>query len=526
MLRNIARATRTLGGAGLPSGALRRTALGQLGAARAMSTTRYRSTRGGQSGLKFDEAVLQGLATDRGLLVPETIPQFPPGAPEIWRDHSFTELAYEIMSLYIGPDDLPEECLRDIIERSYATFRDSDVTPVKGLPDDGMHVLELFHGPTFAFKDVALQFLGNLFEQLLARRQGMSITVVGATSGDTGSSAIHGLRGKAGVECFILYPEGRTSRTQELQMISVTDPNIHNIALGGTFDDCQATVKACFNDHAFRKEHNLAAVNSINWARILAQMVYYVYAYLKVTPPPASSKEAGSPPLVSFSVPTGNFGDILAGYYAKRMGLPIDQLVVATNQNDILHRFFNADGDYSLNADGVAQTLSPSMDIGVSSNFERFLFHMGGDDPKALNDMMTRFEAEGALKPPSTLVAASREVMCSASVADSEILETIKDVYARADGYTLDPHSAIGVAAARRVRPAGSTVPMVCLACAHWAKFPDANQLALGAEKAGALKVPPVLAGLDQLDTRVVPLPYDVGGVQTFIKKTLAERSS
>jgi threonine synthase len=504
------------------------------------STTKYRSTRGGQTGLKFDEAVLQGLATDRGLLVPEQIPSFPPGAPEVWRGLKFEELAYEIMSLYIGPNDIPPETLKDIINRSYATFRDPSeephphssaedkngrVTPVREITD-GMHVLELFHGPTFAFKDVALQYLGNLFEELLKQRPGHTLTVVGATSGDTGSSAIHGLRGKAGVECFIMYPEGRTSRTQELQMISVTDPNIHNIALGGTFDDCQAVVKACFNDAEFRNKHNLAAVNSINWARILAQMVYYVYAYLKVTPPPASSKEAGSPPLVSFSVPTGNFGDILAGYYAKRMGLPIDQLVVATNQNDILHRFFNADGDYSLNANGVAQTLSPSMDIGVSSNFERFLFHMGGDDPKALNDMMTRFEAEGALKPPSTLVAASREVMCSASVADSEILETIKDVYARADGYTLDPHSAIGVAAARRVRPAGSTVPMVCLACAHWAKFPDANQLALGAEKAGALKVPPVLAGLDQLDTRVVPLPYDVGGVQTFIKKTLAERSS
>jgi len=499
-------------------------------AVRAYSTTKYRSTRGGQTGLRFDEAVLQGLATDRGLLVPEEIPQFPAGAPEAWRGLSFQELAFEIMSLYIGPDDVPPDTLRDIIKRSYGTFRDPDVTPVVPITD-GMHTLELFHGPTFAFKDVALQFLGNLFEHLLSVRPGQTITVVGATSGDTGSSAIHGLRGKAGIECFIMYPEGRTSRTQELQMISVTDPNIHNIALGGTFDDCQAVVKACFNDKPFRNEHHLAAVNSINWARILAQMVYYVYAYLKVTPPPASYKDAESPPLVSFSVPTGNFGDILAGYYAKRMGLPVDQLVVATNKNDILHRFFAHDGDYSLDKEGVAQTISPSMDIGVSSNFERFLFHAGGDDPQAMAQLMSRFEAEGDLKPPDSLVAAARAQMMSASIADVDVLATIKDVYARSDGYTLDPHSAIGVAAARKVRAPGSegasaSSPIVCLACAHWAKFPDANVAALGKETSATLVVPEPLASLGELPTRVQPLPNDVAGVQSFIKKTLADRAA
>jgi len=489
-------------------------------AARAMSTTRYRSTRGGQNGLKFDEAVLQGLGTDRGLLVPEEVPSFPAGAPEIWRGLSFEELAFEIMSLYIGPDDVPATNLKSIINRSYATFRDPDVTPVVPITE-GMHTLELFHGPTFAFKDVALQFLGNLFEELLSKRPGHSITVVGATSGDTGSSAIHGLRGKTGVECFIMYPEGRTSRTQELQMITVTDPNIHNIALGGTFDDCQAVVKACFNDADFRKTHNLAAVNSINWARILAQMVYYVHAYLKVTTPPAAG---AAPPKVSFSVPTGNFGDILAGYYAKRMGLPVDQLIVATNQNDILHRFFQHGGDYSLDKDGVAQTLSPSMDIGVSSNFERFLFHMTGNDATAMASMMSNFEATGVLNPPPAVVEAAAAVMDSASVQDEEVLATIADVHARADGYTLDPHSAIGVAAARRMRPEGSTVPMVCLACAHWAKFPDANMAALGKEKAAALVVPEPLASLHTLDSRVSLQPYDVPTVQGFIKKTLAKR--
>jgi len=367
---------------------------------------------------------------------------------------------------------------------------------------------------------VALQFLGNLFEQLLSTRPGKKITVVGATSGDTGSSAIHGLRGKKGVECFIMYPEGRTSRTQELQMISVTDPNIHNISLRGTFDDCQATVKACFNDHKFNKEIGIAAVNSINWARILAQMVYYVHAYLRVVPAGSAGQK------VSFSVPTGNFGDILAGFYSKQMGLPVEQLIVATNRNDILHRFFSKNGDYTLAKEGVAETLTPSMDIGVSSNFERFLFHMGDNDASQMKTLMDNFEATGALTPPDSLVEASRFHMDSAAVADNEVLETISDVYKRGDGYVLDPHSAIGVAAARKQRPAGSTTPMICLACAHWAKFPDANQAALGKEASSTLVVPEPLASLHQLETRVSSQPYDVPTVQAFIKETLTKRGS
>ena len=447
-----------------------------VGVAHAMSTTpKYRSTRGGQKGLEFGETVLQGLGMDRGLMVPESIPKFAPGAIEKWRGLSFPDLAFEIMSHYVPPSEVPAANLKRVLASSYefgggppgyTGWRDADITPVRELPD-GMHVLELFHGPTFAFKDVALQYLGNLFEELLSTRPGKTLTVVGATSGDTGSSAIHGLRGKKGVECFIMYPEGRTSRTQELQMISVVDPNIHNIALGGTFDDCQAVVKACFNDHGFRDEISIAAVNSINWARILAQITYYVYAYLKVTAPGAA--DAGKK--VSFSVPTGNFGDILAGFYAKQMGLPVDQLVVATNKNDILHRFFNDKGDYTLSPDGVAETLSPSMDIGVSSNFERFLFHMGGDDPAQMKKLMDNFEKTGKLEPPDSLVAASRSHMDSASVADDEILATIADVYERGNGYVLDPHSAIGVAAARKTRKAGTDVPMICLACAHWATY-------------------------------------------------------
>ena len=262
MLRSVAALSKSTARAGLP--VLRTRALSTA------ATTKYRSTRGGQTGLKFDEAVLQGLGTDRGLLVPETIPSFPADWKTSWKGLSYEDLAFKVMSLYIGPDDIAEARLKDIIKRSYATFRDpaleppkhseaenGRVTPVREITD-GMHVLELYHGPTFAFKDVALQFLGNLYEELLSHRPGMKITVVGATSGDTGSSAIHGLRGKPGIECFIMYPEGRTSRTQELQMISVTDPNIHNIALGGTFDDCQAVVKACFNDHAVRTMASLS----------------------------------------------------------------------------------------------------------------------------------------------------------------------------------------------------------------------------------------------------------------------------
>ena len=501
--------------------------------ARAMSTTKYRTTRGAQKDVDFASAVLQGLGADGGLFVPQDLPKISAAELESWRSATYEDVAYGVMSKYITEDVMPAAKLKDIIKRSYGTFRPpSDdpitpgdhtdgkhgrVTPVRELPGDNMHVLELYHGPTFAFKDVALQFLGNLFEALLEDRPGMRITVLGATSGDTGSSAIHGLRGKKNVECFIMYPEGRTSRTQELQMISVVDENIHNIALRGTFDDCQATVKACFNDHAFNKEISIAAVNSINWARILAQMVYYVHAYLKVTKPGSGEK-------VSFSVPTGNFGDILAGFYAKKMGLPVDQLIVATNQNDILHRFFGSNGDYTLDKNGVAETISPSMDIGVSSNFERFLFHMGGDDAAQMKALMDNFEKSGALNPPDALVSACSAEMDSASVTDPEILVEINETYKKSGGYVLDPHSAIGVAAARKARTPGSTTPMICLAFAHWAKFPDANKAAIGAEAAKSLTVPEPLASLHTLPTRVSSQPYDVKTVQGFIKETLSGR--
>jgi len=451
------------------------------------------------------------------LLVPERVPTFTPVQLEGWRGQPFQVIAHDVMRMYLSEEEVSSAALKQMIDKSYSTFRDPRVTPVEPLVD-GLYVLELFHGPTFAFKDVALQFLGNLFEHLLEKRPGKKLTVVGATSGDTGSAAIQGLRGKKGVECFIMYPDGKTSPIQEQQMITVLDPNVHNIALDGTFDDCQRVVKTLFADADFRKQHSLAAVNSINWARILAQTTYYIYAYLQVTKPPLAG---AAPQKVSFSVPTGNFGDILAGWYAKQMGLPVEQFVVATNENDILHRFWTS-GDYSTSS--VRPTLSPSMDIQISSNFERFLFHMGGESTADLRKLMDGFEASGKLEPSGALLEACRAQMVSERVADADILKTIADVHKRLGGYTLDPHSAIGVAAAKQhlAKAGGSSeTPMVCLACAHWAKFKDAVGSALGPEEVSGMALPEPLASLHTLETRVKKLPNSTEAVQAFIRETV-----
>merc|ERR1740121_2180283 len=281
---------------------------------------------------------------------------------------SFGELAYEIACLYVPESEIPRADLQELMTRSYETFTHPEVVPSVKVND--FYIMELFHGPTFAFKDVALQALGNVYEYFLKRNK-RRLTVLGATSGDTGSAAIYGMRGKENVECFILFPEGRVSQIQQQQMTSVLDANVHCVAVKGTFDDCQDIVKGLFGDLAFKKKYGLGAVNSINWARIMFQITYYFYTYYKLFPSCDGQ--------TSFSVPTGNFGDILAGYYAKRMGLPVRQLIVATNSNDILHRFFTT-GDYDKHP--VLQTCSPSMDIGISSNFERYLFYLMGESPK------------------------------------------------------------------------------------------------------------------------------------------------
>eukprot|EP00640_Fibrocapsa_japonica_P002000 CAMPEP_0113934024 /NCGR_PEP_ID=MMETSP1339-20121228/1357_1 /TAXON_ID=94617 /ORGANISM="Fibrocapsa japonica" /LENGTH=524 /DNA_ID=CAMNT_0000935629 /DNA_START=57 /DNA_END=1631 /DNA_ORIENTATION=+ /assembly_acc=CAM_ASM_000762 len=470
-----------------------------------MPAFRYRSTRGGQRDVGFEEAVMTGLAHDRGLFVPEEVPQVDAATIESWRALSFPELAFQVLSQYVSPAEIPHQDLKRLIENSTVNFRDKEVTPVRRVGD--IWVLELFHGPTFAFKDVALQFLGNLFEFFLERKEGSRLTIMGATSGDTGSAAIYGLRGKKNVNCFILFPEGRVSPIQERQMTTVPDDNIHCLAIKGTFDDCQDTVKAAFADKEFRDKVSLGAVNSINWARVLAQMTYYFYAYYRVTDKDPSLKGK-----VNFSVPTGNFGDILAGYYAKRMGLAVGQLCVGTNENDILHRFFTT-GKY--HRAGVQETIAPSMDICVSSNFERYLFHLSGDNSQTLAGWFKGFEETGELTVEGDLLKEAQQEFCSGRVDMPENLAIIKD-YFQKHKYLLCPHSSVGVGAATHAKlPPPSTV---CLMTAHPAKFPAAIKKVIPAPPAA----PAELAALSTLSTRVTPLPLCQAAIQAFVSATLA----
>jgi len=343
---------------------------------------KYRSTRGQINGISFSEAVMMGLADDGGLLVPESIPTLSGDELHQMANLSYPQLALNIISRYI--DDIPQADLQELITRSYASFEHPDVTPVIAKGD--VYILELFHGPTLAFKDVALQFLGNLFEYLLAKSGG-HLNIIGATSGDTGSAAIFGVRGKQRINIFILHPKGKVSPIQEMQMTTVTDANIFNIAIEGSFDDAQAIVKEIFGDLDYKKRYALGVVNSINCARLLAQVVYYFYACFQV-------QKATGTKEVEFSVPTGNFGDIFAGYIARKMGLPIKKLILATNSNNILSRFVT-EGDYSTAE--VHHSLSPSMDIQVASNFERYLFHLYNEDTNRLNAAMETFKLNGVL---------------------------------------------------------------------------------------------------------------------------------
>lgn len=422
---------------------------------------RYISTRGGIAPITFKDAVMMGLASDGGLLLPDSYPAVTREQLESWRALSYPELAFEVISRYV--DDIPAGDLKGLINRSYATFNHPEVTPL--VKKNGVYILELFHGVTLAFKDVALQFLGNLFEYILAERN-QTLNIIGATSGDTGSAAIHGVRGKKGISIFILHPLGKTSAVQALQMTSVTDANVHNIAVRGTFDDCQDMVKELFGDLEFKEKYSLGAVNSINWARVLAQVVYYFYAWLRVT------DETDAP--VDFSVPTGNFGDIFAGYVAKRMGLPVNKLLLATNENNILTRFVNA-SDYSLG--GVVETVSPSMDIQIASNFERYLFHLFAEDPVRVKEAFAELKEHGRISCTPDEMALVRKDFCSVSVNQGDTLQTIRDFYVEA-GYLLDPHTAVGVRAALDLLPPASA--RVCLATAHPAKFSETVEQSLG----------------------------------------------
>ncbi len=423
---------------------------------------RYKSTRGKVNGISFKEAVMMGLADDGGLLLPETIPSLTPGDIEALGRLAYPELAFQIINYFAG--DLPAADLKDLIDRSYSSFTHPEVTPL--VHQDGVYILELFHGPTLAFKDVALQFLGNLFEYLLKER-GEKMNILGATSGDTGSAAIYGVRGKENINIFILHPQGKVSPIQELQMTTVTDPNVYNLAIRGTFDDGQGIVKEIFGDLDFKNRYSLGAINSINWARVLAQVVYYFYAVGRV-------QRATGCQNIYFSVPTGNFGDIFAGYVARRMGLPIRRLILATNENNILTRFVR-DGDYSIGK--VVETLSPSMDIQVASNFERYLYYLLDENPQRVSAAMEEFRSTGRLNFSSDERARVNDDFLSLTVDRERTLSTIQEFHS-ATGYVLDPHTAVGVKAGKEL--AGGEVPVVCLATAHPAKFGAAVREAIG----------------------------------------------
>jgi threonine synthase len=428
------------------------------------------------------------------LLLPESYPRISREQLEGWRGLSYPQLAFQVISSFV--DDIPSDVLKGLIDRSYATFTHPEVTPM--VQRDGVYILELFHGVTLAFKDVALQFLGNLFEHILAER-GERLNIVGATSGDTGSAAIHGVRGKKGITIFILHPQGKTSPVQALQMTTVTDDNVHNIAIRGTFDDCQDMVKALFNDLEFKGKYSLGAVNSINWARVLAQVVYYFWAWLRVTDSGHKS--------VSFSVPTGNFGDIFAGYVAKRMGLPVEKLLLATNENNILTRFINQ-GDYSLS--GVVATVSPSMDIQVASNFERYLYHLFMEKPERVRAAFTELREQGKINFSEDEMMRVQADFCSASVNQARTLETIDSFY-RETGYLLDPHSAVGVSAALKLLPADTA--RICLATAHPAKFGESVEKAAGLQA----PIPDAIAALAGMPTRCEEMDADLEQVRKFI---------
>jgi threonine synthase len=442
---------------------------------------------------------MMGLATDGGLLLPETLPKVDQETLTRWKSFSFQQLASEIFRLFIS--DIPDAHITELISRSYSSFSHPDITPL--VKKDNLYILELFHGPTLAFKDVALQFLGNVFEYIL-EETGSKMNIIGATSGDTGSAAIYGVRGKERINIFILHPHKRVSPIQELQMTTVVDPNVFNVAIRGTFDDGQAIVKAIFNDIPFKDKFHLGAVNSINWARILAQVVYYVYAWFRI-------KEDTGKESIDFSVPTGNFGDIFAGYIAKSL-LPngaIRKLILATNENNLLTRFVTQ-GDYSVSK--VVATSSPSMDIQVASNFERYLYYLYDSDPERTRKDFEQFSQNGKLRFDESFLRIIQQDFSSKSVSEEETLSTIRKFYEDHD-YLLDPHTAVGVNAAQEC--SSSDIPVICLATAHPAKFGAAVTKAIGK----APDLPPALKGLEDKESRCEVLEPDIGMVQDYIAR-------
>ncbi|RJF85124.1 threonine synthase [Azospirillum cavernae] len=456
----------------------------------------YVSTRGAAPVLGFEDVLLAGLARDGGLYVPQTWPQFSAEDIRALRGLPYSEIAVRVMLPFLG-GAIAEDEFRALVQDAYASFDHSAVTPLVQL-DQRTWVLELFHGPTLAFKDVALQLLGRLFDHVLAKR-GERVTIVGATSGDTGSAAIEACRDRQNIDIFIMHPKGRTSEVQRRQMTSVLSSNVHNIALDGTFDDCQDLVKAMFNDGAFRDKMGLSAVNSINWARIMAQIVYYFTAAVALGAPDRK---------IAFTVPTGNFGNVYAAYGARAMGLPIEKLVVGSNSNDILARFF-ASG--TMAAAPVVPTFSPSMDIQISSNFERLLFDLLDRDGDAVTAALNAFRAEGKFVVTEAQLAKALTIFSGHRVDEDGTMATIAATWEES-GYLLDPHTAVGVAAAK-ADPLDPAIPMVVLATAHAAKFPDAVEKASGHRP----PLPPRLSDLYEREERLTDLPNDLGVVQQFV---------
>jgi threonine synthase len=449
----------------------------------------YISTRGAAPPKGFTEILLEGLASDGGLYVPETCPKADLAA---WRNLGYAELAFQVLSRFI--DDIPG--LEALVRRAYSPrrFGGEDVTPVKTL-EPGLHLLALSNGPTLAFKDIALQLLGELFEWVLTKHN-QSLNILGATSGDTGSAAEYAMRGKRGIRVFMLSPHKRMTPFQAAQMYSLHDANIHNLAVKGTFDDCQDAVRAVNADAAFKARHRIGAVNSINWARVAAQVVYYFKGYFAVT--------RGDREQVSFAVPSGNFGNIYAGYVARQMGLPIRRLVLATNENDVLDEFFRT-GKYRVKRKVIATT-SPSMDISKASNFERYIFDVVGRDPSRVRELWRRLDAEGEFDLPRV----PQSVFVSGKSAHADRLATIRMVFSKY-GVMIDPHTADGVKVG--LEHPEPTVPLVCLETAAPAKFAGILRKALGREP----ERPAELRDLERLPQRVAVIEPDAAAVKRYI---------
>ena len=460
---------------------------------------RYISTRGAAPELEFDDVLLAGLAQDGGLYLPESWPRFSAEEIRALRGLPYAEIATRVVEPFMAGSVALSE-IGALMEEAYAGFDHSAVAPLKQL-DERTWLMEQFHGPTLAFKDFALQVVGRLFDKVLSAR-GRRITIVGATSGDTGSAAIEACRDRERIEIYILHPKGRVSEVQRRQMTTVASDNVHNIAIEGTFDDCQDLVKAMFNDMAFREEVQLSAVNSINWARILVQIAYYFHAAVALGAPDRK---------VAFAVPTGNFGNVYAGYGARQMGLPIERLIVGSNRNDILTRFFDSG---AMTLAPVHPTLSPSMDIQVSSNFERLLFDLCGRDGKAVTETLARLRKDGSFDLAPAQLEEARALFAAARLDDEETLAEVTRLQ-RETGELIDPHSAIGIAAAR-AKGDDLGAPVVALGTAHPAKFPDAVERATGQRPA----LPTRLADLFERDEHMTSLPNDYAAVTAHIRKT------